>query len=175
MNGVLRRVFWRWPALAQPLQPAAGMRRPRRLGHRQNPLPQAHFQFSDWLPALPGDSMRRLGARRVPGGMTKTQDRGQRAKEAPAAGKPPDLKPKNSWERNLFYRLTILSNGGPLFEFYSGDYRYRRDRNFGALAMVMLHFWRVVSIVRTLALSLAFGSGRRPTLPFGASFIISMV
>ena len=27
----------------------AGMRRPRRLGHRQNPLPQAHFQFSSKL------------------------------------------------------------------------------------------------------------------------------
>jgi hypothetical protein len=27
------------------------MRRPRRLGHRQNPLPQAHFQFSDRLKA----------------------------------------------------------------------------------------------------------------------------
>jgi len=49
LKGVLRRVFWRWPALARPLQNSAGMRGPRRLGHRQNPLPQAHSQFSGRL------------------------------------------------------------------------------------------------------------------------------
>jgi len=42
-----RRVFCRWPALAQPLQPALGMRGPGRLGHQQNPLPQDPFQFSE--------------------------------------------------------------------------------------------------------------------------------
>jgi plasmid stabilization system protein ParE len=35
--------------LARPLQPAQGMRGPRRLGHHQNPLPQDPFQFSDGL------------------------------------------------------------------------------------------------------------------------------
>ena len=36
-----RRVFCPWPALARSLQPAAGMRGTRRLGHSQNPSPQA--------------------------------------------------------------------------------------------------------------------------------------
>ncbi len=44
-----RRVFCPWPALAQSLQPAAGMRRPRRLGHSQNPSPQRLAEFSDRL------------------------------------------------------------------------------------------------------------------------------
>jgi hypothetical protein len=44
-----RRVFCRWPALARPLQPTAGMRRPRRLGHHQNPSPQDPSKFSDGL------------------------------------------------------------------------------------------------------------------------------
>ena len=37
-----RRVFCPWPALARSLQPSLGMRGTRRLGHSQNPLPQAH-------------------------------------------------------------------------------------------------------------------------------------
>src|SRR6185312_3006735 len=44
-----RRVFWLWTALAWPSQPAAGMLRPRRLVHSQNPLPQHPAQFSDRL------------------------------------------------------------------------------------------------------------------------------
>ncbi len=36
-----RRVFCPWPALARSLQPAAGMPATRRLGHGQNPSPQA--------------------------------------------------------------------------------------------------------------------------------------
>src|SRR6185295_8708205 len=44
-----RRVFWLWPALARPSQPAAGMLRPRRLGHSQNPSPQDPTEFSDRL------------------------------------------------------------------------------------------------------------------------------
>jgi hypothetical protein len=48
-----RRVFWPWPALARPSQPAAGMLRPRRLGHGQNPSPQAPFEFSERLLGVP--------------------------------------------------------------------------------------------------------------------------
>ncbi len=44
-----RRFFCPWPALAHPLQPAAGMRRARRLGQRQNPQPQHPLPFSDRL------------------------------------------------------------------------------------------------------------------------------
>src|SRR6266446_2757422 len=35
-----RQVFCPWPALVRSAQPAAGMLRPRRLGHSQNPSPQ---------------------------------------------------------------------------------------------------------------------------------------
>ena len=34
--------------------------------------------------------------------------------EAQAAGKPPDLKPKNNWKRKLFYRLTPALIGGSI-------------------------------------------------------------
>jgi len=44
-----RRSFCRWSALARPLQPAAGMRRPRRLAHRHKPSPQDPSEFSDRL------------------------------------------------------------------------------------------------------------------------------
>src|SRR5687767_16032225 len=44
-----RRVFWPRPALARTLQPAAGMRGPRRLGHGQNPSPQDPTQFQNRL------------------------------------------------------------------------------------------------------------------------------
>ena len=50
-----RRLFCRLPALAQSLQPAAGMLHgqsgtdPRSLGTRQNPSPQDPSQFPDWL------------------------------------------------------------------------------------------------------------------------------
>jgi len=44
-----RRLFWRWPALARSSQPAAGMLGTRRLGHRQNPSPQAPFSFQNRL------------------------------------------------------------------------------------------------------------------------------
>ena len=37
-----RRVFCLWAALARPLQPAAGMRRPRRLAH-------SHRGLTKWL------------------------------------------------------------------------------------------------------------------------------
>ena len=47
-----RRVFWPWAALARPSQPAAGMLRPRRLAHGQNPSPQPPSEFSDKLLVL---------------------------------------------------------------------------------------------------------------------------
>ncbi len=40
-----RRVFCLRPALTRTSQPAAGMLRPRRLGHSQNPSPQDPTQF----------------------------------------------------------------------------------------------------------------------------------
>lgn len=40
-----RRVFCPWAALARSLQPAAGMRGPRRLAHSQNPSPQRPSEF----------------------------------------------------------------------------------------------------------------------------------
>jgi hypothetical protein len=49
-----RRLFWLRPALARPLQPAAGMpvpvrKHPRRLVRSQNPSPQDPLEFSDRL------------------------------------------------------------------------------------------------------------------------------
>jgi hypothetical protein len=44
-----RRSFCPWPALARPLQPAAGMRGACRLGHSQNLPPQRPLPFPDRL------------------------------------------------------------------------------------------------------------------------------
>src|SRR6266702_6889674 len=45
VGGAGRRVFCTWPALARSLQPAVGMLGARRLGHGQNPSPQASSSF----------------------------------------------------------------------------------------------------------------------------------
>src|SRR5215218_9302943 len=47
-----RQVFCLWPALAQSLQPAAGMRGPRRLGHIQIPRRSTLLVFRQALSAL---------------------------------------------------------------------------------------------------------------------------